>query len=281
MKNKFTMLLLAIFICSAPIAHAEIIDNADDGFTATGTWHKATNSPGFYGDNYLYSSTQGDYATWTFAVTEPGTYMLSAQWAVYHNHSEAIQYVLTNGSQTYKAPLVAQNAGGGNFAALGTYSLQPGLATVKMTWDGGYASADAVQLVLIEPDAGASTRQMTIEFAVDLTQQDYDSLRLYRKAGDIWTLHQDFPKASLETKSDGLYFTTSMSYVIGDTYQFAATFNKKYPDGAYHPDDPSTIVYEVESALSNIVSVTIEPDPTANLETASSLDKPFGLRRME
>lgn len=268
MVKKIICFLVAIFV-AAP-ACAEIIDNRDAGFTKSGAWYAASNSPGFYDRDYYYSKDVTSKAVWTFQVSNPGVYRLSAQWAVNANHSESVKYVIEIGGQKFESPIVSQRSGGGEFNHLGAYTLPAGTAEVTMTWAGGYVSADAVQLEADETQQVDETVSMPIHFSCT-HDGERDGLRIYRKLGEnVYSMVADIPNSAITIDMDGLYFSIpAMDYIIGETYLFAATAYKKYPDGAINPS--GDVVREIESGLSNTVEKYI-----STLPQAQNVNSPYG-----
>jgi N-acetyl-anhydromuramyl-L-alanine amidase AmpD len=107
------------------------IDNASAGFSVVGTWSTGSSAGDKYGADYRFKSTApiSEPASWAVNVTDAGTYKVQAWWTAGSNRSAAAPYVVPNGSSVAKN----QQAGGGAWNTLGTYSLAVGTQTTKLS----------------------------------------------------------------------------------------------------------------------------------------------------
>lgn len=105
-----------------------IIDNLDAGFSVSGSWSTGSTAGDKYGSDYRYAGTSPSgtsKATWTWEVTETGTYEISAWWSQGTNRSSSATYsVVFGGNQYFKT--MNQQVDGGKWNALGVYELEAG-----------------------------------------------------------------------------------------------------------------------------------------------------------
>ena len=121
-----------------------IIDNRDQGATATGTW-SVSSAPGFYGINSVYSSTPTD--TYSFEMTCSGSREVYLWWTEYSNRCTNVPVEIYDGSTYLDTVTVNQQNNGGQWNNLGTFSFT-GKSKVIIASNGGcITSADAVQFV--------------------------------------------------------------------------------------------------------------------------------------
>ncbi|MDB6024522.1 MAG: hypothetical protein JWM68_745, partial [Verrucomicrobiales bacterium] len=108
-----------------------IVDNSDAGFSLVGTWSTATTSTDKYGVDYRFHSTGtgSNTATWTANLPNTGTYNVYAWWSQGANRSAAAPYNINGGSAINKN----QQANGGVWNLLGTFSLNAGNNTVSLS----------------------------------------------------------------------------------------------------------------------------------------------------
>ncbi|MGH7603983.1 MAG: RHS repeat-associated core domain-containing protein [Gemmatimonadaceae bacterium] len=87
-------------------------------------------------------------ATWTPNVAQAGQYEVYAQWTASSNRATDATYTVTHAGGTTAVP-VNQQANGGAWNLLGTYTLSPGTAHKVTLTDqaNGYVIADAIRLV--------------------------------------------------------------------------------------------------------------------------------------
>jgi hypothetical protein len=133
----------------ASIATSTIVDNASAGFSVTGTWATASSATDKYGADYRYHSTAAvdQPATWTASLPTSSTYEVSAWWAQGGNRSATAPYIVyhSSGSTTVSKN---QQTGGGTWQSLGTFNLNAGNNSVKLscwTTTGFIVVADAVR----------------------------------------------------------------------------------------------------------------------------------------
>jgi N-acetylmuramoyl-L-alanine amidase len=125
-------------------------DNGSGNFTPGSGWWTSTSTPGYYGSNYHVRPTEAvsDAATFSFSVPSSGSYKVEAWWTAGSNRSATAPYLIyhSGGTATVSAN---QQANGGKWNNLGTYSFSSGTREVKLScWTGSgyYVVADAVRL---------------------------------------------------------------------------------------------------------------------------------------
>lgn len=128
-----------------------IVDNTDAGFAASTNWTTTTATPGYYGANYRLRATASvsDQATWTATIPSAGTYNVFARWTADPNRASAATYSVVHAGGTTNA-VVNQQANNGTWVQLGSWTFNPGSATVRLscwTSSGSFIAADAVRFV--------------------------------------------------------------------------------------------------------------------------------------
>ncbi len=128
-----------------------IVDNSDSGFAASANWSTGTSATDKYGTNYRFRNVGAvsDPATWTVNLANAGTYIIYAWWSQGANRSITAPYIVAHsaGSTTVNKN---QQASGGSWQSLGTFSLNAGTNNVKLscwTTDGTIVLADAIKWV--------------------------------------------------------------------------------------------------------------------------------------
>jgi hypothetical protein len=129
-----------------------IIDNSDAGFSVTGTnWSTGTSATDKYGTNDRFRNVANvsDPATWTVNLANAGSYTIYAWWSQGANRSAAAPYIVAHsaGSTTVNKN---QQANGGTWQSLGTFTLNAGSNNVKLscwTTNGTIVLADAIKWV--------------------------------------------------------------------------------------------------------------------------------------
>lgn len=128
-----------------------IVDNAESNFTASANWSTSSATPGYYGTDYRFRSTEAvtDPATWSATLPTTATYTVYARWNSGTNRSTTAPYIINHaaGSSTV---YVNQQANGGTWQVLGTYDFNAGTTTVQLscwTTEGYVVIADAVKFV--------------------------------------------------------------------------------------------------------------------------------------
>ncbi|WP_111496214.1 golvesin C-terminal-like domain-containing protein [Marinobacter bohaiensis] len=124
-----------------------IIDNADSATSSTGTWTPSSTQPGYYGDGYLYS-LDGDGSNvfhWQPSLSEEATYTVYARWTSHANRASDATYTISYDGTQHQA-VVDQRSNGGQWQALGSYSLGPGV-DIQLTNDADdTVIADAIKV---------------------------------------------------------------------------------------------------------------------------------------
>ncbi|HVG62249.1 MAG TPA: N-acetylmuramoyl-L-alanine amidase [Hyalangium sp.] len=115
-------------------------------------WASSTNVGGYYGSGYYVAPTQAvsDPATFWFHMPAAGTKTIDAWWTAATDRSTAAPFIITNASGTKLATVnVNQQANGGKWNALGTWSFPAGWNKVQVSrWapTGFQVVADAVRV---------------------------------------------------------------------------------------------------------------------------------------
>jgi len=125
-----------------------IVDNNNAGFSASASWSTGTSATDKYGTNYRYRNTQAisDPATFTGSVTS-GSHPVSVWYPQGPNRSSTAGHIISTsaGSSTVN---VNQQINGGQWLNLGSFSMNAGANTVKVscwTTTGFVVMADAVK----------------------------------------------------------------------------------------------------------------------------------------
>ena len=133
-----------------------IVDNSDFGFSASPNWQTGTGASGKFGNDYRFRSVASisDSAEWSVHLPSAGNYEVFAWWSEGGNRSAAAPYIVYHpgGSDTVNQN---QQINGGQWNSLGTYSLNAGLNTVRLscwTISGSVVIADAIRWKAV--DAG-------------------------------------------------------------------------------------------------------------------------------
>ncbi len=126
-----------------------VVDNNSTGFAASASWITASSSTDKYGADYRYRSTQplSDNAVWTGSLPSTKTYAVSAWWPQGANRSATAAYHVVHAAGT-TVVTVNQQANGGKWNALGSWSMNAGANQVKLscwTTTGFIVVADAVR----------------------------------------------------------------------------------------------------------------------------------------
>src|SRR5262249_19745586 len=117
---------------------------------------------GYYGTNYQThaAGTGANGFTWSLNVPASGTYNVYARWTQHPNRATNAKYTV-NSSSGSNVVSVNQEAGGGQWELLGTYTLNAGSTTITVSDDAnGYVIADAVMIA--PPGAAPNTATWTL-----------------------------------------------------------------------------------------------------------------------
>ncbi len=153
-KNGIRRLsLAAVFmavICFSGLAFGAdvIIDNGDPGTTPTGTWLTSSGANPFGGSS-LYSNEIGAFYTYEASVN--GIQQVSLWWTFWSNRCTSIDVSIRDGTTAVDLVTVNQQANGGQWNVLGTYTFS-GTASViinSLGVGGCTTSADAVKFSLL------------------------------------------------------------------------------------------------------------------------------------
>jgi RHS repeat-associated protein len=138
---------------------ALVADNSSGAFT--GTWPTSTSVGGYYATNYQVhtAGTGSNVFTWTLNVPSAGTYEAYARWTQHPNRATNAKYAVNHAGGA-SVVTVNQEAGGGAWQLLGTYSFNAGATSISLSDDANdYVIADAVMLV--PPGASPNTATWT------------------------------------------------------------------------------------------------------------------------
>lgn len=126
-------------------------DNGTAAWSASASWFPGTSVAGYYGSNYHARSTEAisDPATWTVSLPSSGSYRVDAWWTAAANRAASAPYIVyhSGGSTTVNKN---QQANGGSWQSLGTFSFNAGSNEVKLscwTTAGFFVIGDAVRFV--------------------------------------------------------------------------------------------------------------------------------------
>ncbi|WP_444547783.1 golvesin C-terminal-like domain-containing protein [Stigmatella ashevillensis] len=132
-------------------------DNANNNaavakFAGSSSWIATSASPGYYGSNYHYASTQAisDTVTFSFYLSAAGSRTIDAYWVAGTNRSTATPFIISNAAGTILATVKAdQQVNGSKWNALGTWNFSAGWNTVQVSrWaaEGSVVVADAIRV---------------------------------------------------------------------------------------------------------------------------------------
>lgn len=145
--------------CGTSSGTSLIIDsNNANNNTAAGymsisaNWISTSSSPGYYGSGYYYASTQAvsDPAEFYFYMPSAGTKTIDAWWVAGTNRAPAAPFIALNASGAEVGrTTVNQQANGGTWVTLGTWSFSAGWNRVQLsrwTTSGYVVVADAIRV---------------------------------------------------------------------------------------------------------------------------------------
>ena len=142
---------------------AIVVDNAAASFV--GIWPNSTVIAGYYDSNYQHhtSGTGTNSASWTASISTSGDYTVYARWTSHPNRATDATYTVDYGSGT-DVVTVNQQSGGGDWVALGTYTVSSSSILVTLTDQAnGYVIADAI---MVAPSgAGPNTATWSLNVA--------------------------------------------------------------------------------------------------------------------
>jgi N-acetyl-anhydromuramyl-L-alanine amidase AmpD/predicted small lipoprotein YifL len=132
-------------------------DNANNNtavakFSTSGTWAVSSGTPGFYGSNYYYASTDAvsDPVTFSFYLSAPATRTIDAWWTAGTNRSTATPFIIWDANNNKLGTVYKnQQTGGGAWQTLGTYNFPAGWNEVQVSrWAaaGSVVIADAIRV---------------------------------------------------------------------------------------------------------------------------------------
>lgn len=127
-------------------------NSATGRFEASTNWTASSGTAGYYGSNYQFASTAAvsDGATFWFYLPAAATKTIDAWWTAGTNRSAAAPFIAYNAAGTQVGSVsVNQQAGGGRWNAIGTWSFSAGWNKVVLSrWaaTGYVVVADAIQV---------------------------------------------------------------------------------------------------------------------------------------
>jgi hypothetical protein len=128
-----------------------VVDNSNAGFTCSTAWATGTSATDKNGADYRFHSTSpaSDQAVWTANLPSAGNYAVYVWYPEGANRSTTAPYTVSTaaGSSTFS---VNQQINGGTWVNKGTYSMDAGANTVKLSFwtvTGFIVVADAVKWV--------------------------------------------------------------------------------------------------------------------------------------
>jgi subtilisin family serine protease len=163
-KSPYSFAVSGTVQATAP-AEILIIDDGSPGYGKVGTWIRYAGQ-GHAGDvEYAASGSGSAVATWTFALPNPGSYLVSATWLTHSNRATNAPYRVYNGA-AQPGNLLATNRlnqrlapddlveAGTSWEHLGVFQVTAGTLRVTMANDAnGYVIADAIR---VEPTSGSA-----------------------------------------------------------------------------------------------------------------------------
>jgi RHS repeat-associated protein len=125
-----------------------ILDNGDQGTTATGNWRSKTSREDF-GSDYLYAAKSAS-TSYRWTATPPGDqYRVYAWWVDRKNQSGNVSYTIRHGSGEQDTVTRSQKTGGGQWQLLGSYSSEDGQDFVEISSESNKFTADAIRWVSV------------------------------------------------------------------------------------------------------------------------------------
>ncbi len=133
-----------------------ILDNGDQGTSATGNWRSKTSKED-YGSGYLYAA-RSENTSYRWTATPPGDqYRVYAWWVDKKNQSQNVSYTIRHGSGQLDTVTSSQKSGGGQWQLLGSYSSEDGQDYVEISSDNDRFTADAIRWVAVNEPVVTST----------------------------------------------------------------------------------------------------------------------------
>lgn len=130
-----------------------IVDNTETAnVVATGAWTNSTSTNGYFGTNYVNDgNTAKGTKTFSFnpPITTAGNYLVYARWTSGTNRATNVPIDIVKSDATVSTVTVNQQTGGSQWNLLGTYSLSPTNAEVRIgtASTNGYVIADSVCVI--------------------------------------------------------------------------------------------------------------------------------------
>ncbi len=224
MKKKFNriylcigLLVVALFVFSAPASADIIIDNGDDGTSSSGTW-SVSGGANPYGASSLYARPDSTY-TWAFDSQPEGEYEVLMWWTEVSTRGDNTEVIITHASGS-DTVFIDQTENGGQWISIGTYDFgTSGSVTITASGD---LTPDGSRIVSTSADAVwfRSTYVNPYEVIIDNGDSDVTS-----STGTWQTSSGDDPygTSSLYARPDATYtWDLDSSYSAGfyDVYMW-------------------------------------------------------------
>lgn len=166
-EGSFAIVLQGAVNNPPPTApYVKTVDNGDDGFTTTGTWHVQNGKGGFEQDIQFANKAQKKdqtfaTATWSFTGLAAGQYRVSVTAPRSPSYASDAPFSVFDGATLLRTVLVNQSKGAGKPAPienqwqkLGTFTIQGSTLLVRLSnRANGHVVADAVRIERLETPA--------------------------------------------------------------------------------------------------------------------------------
>ena len=136
------LVTLILFLFIPLTLHAGIIDNGDNGTTATGSWSVSSVS-NYYGDDSLFNDVAD--TSYSFQVAVSGIQEISLWWTEWTTRSASVPVEIYDGDTLLDTVLVNQTAQGGQWNVLGTYNFTETAKIIIIAESSRSTCADAVR----------------------------------------------------------------------------------------------------------------------------------------
>lgn len=202
------------------VAHAQevVIDNGGAGFSVlSGTWTPSTVAANYWGSDYLYRPTSADDVTgeveWRPSLPRAGMYEVAVWYTSGLNRTSSAPYTVfhANGSDVH---YINQQAGGGQWVALGSYSFDVGGGYVRLSNHAGpsVVIADAVRFRTVTPMQSIAPDDPRLAFG-GLFFADIGSEAVYLNRFSAAALAATDPNRALNTTGVTVRFRTNSGHI--------------------------------------------------------------------
>jgi hypothetical protein len=222
-----------------------VIDNADSGFSTTGSWTTSSYSTGFYGSDYLYANSglfnSVDTATWRPNIQTAGEYEVWVYFSTNSTRDQTVPYTVSHAKGQSEFVLDQRKNPGWNL--LGKFEFAAGNSGFVQVKSSGfnYTAADSAKFVPVAsgkdvpywkennftlPDAQLSVNYST-SIADKAVNPNNEVMTFTMSPSNGW-LHMD--------QSGNLYGVPNQTGVYTYTVSVA---------GSSHPDNPETTIMTI------------------------------------